>query len=153
MSAQHSEVEEVAAATTAGVTLRDGSTVELLAMRPEDAPRLVRFHHTLSPETIYLRFFSFHPELSAAELTRFTSVDHHEREAVVAVAGGEIVGVARFDRLADATAAEVAFVVADGWQGRGLGSALFRHLLQRARELGVTRFVAETLPHNRRMLR
>ena len=80
------------------VLLPDGAALDLVAMRPADAERLVRFHHTLSSDTQYLRFFSFHPELSADELYRFTHVDHHDREAVVAVVAGEIVGVARFDR-------------------------------------------------------
>ena len=126
--------------------------VEIVAMRPADATRLVRFHHTLSRETTYLRFFSFHPELSTDELYRFTHVDHRDREAVVAVADREIVGVARFDRVDDSTDAEVAFVVADSWQGRGLGTRLFEHLARRARDVGIDRFVADTLAHNRPML-
>jgi RimJ/RimL family protein N-acetyltransferase len=134
------------------VKLRDGSTIEVAAMDAEDAPRLVRFHSTLSPETTYLRFFSFHPELRPEELHRFTHVDHRDREALVAVAGGEIVGVGRFDRIGDGAEAEVAFVVADSWQGRGICTALFERLAARAREVGVERFVAETLAHNGRML-
>lgn len=132
--------------------LRDGTVVGIVAMSPGDAERLVRFHDTLSSETTYRRFFSFHPELSPAELYRFTHVDHREREAVVAVVDGEIVAVARFDRLENPSDAEVAFVVADDWQGRGLGTLLFEHLTRRARDLGVARFVAETLVHNHPML-
>jgi len=134
------------------LVLRDGTAVELVPMCPEDAGRLVRFHHTLSADTTYLRFFSVHPELNDRELYRFTHVDHRDREAFVAVSDGEIVAVARFDRLGDGSDAEVAFVVADPWQGRGLGRALFDHLADRAHEVGVSRFVAETLFHNRRML-
>jgi RimJ/RimL family protein N-acetyltransferase len=133
-------------------TLHDGSQVDLYPMCPRDAARLLRFHHALSPETTYLRFFSFHPELSRAELHRFTHVDHVDREAIVAVASGEIVAVARFDRESDRVDAEIAFVVADSWQGRGLGTVLLHHLATRARALGVRRFVAETLPHNAPML-
>ena len=134
------------------VTLRDGSVVTLVPMAPEDAERLVRFHSVLSPATVYRRFFSFHPALSPDELYRFTHVDHRDREAIVASDGTEIVAVARFDRDADPTVAEVAFVVADAWQGRGLGSLLFGRLARRAREVGVTRFVADTLAENSRML-
>jgi len=121
-------------------------------MSADDAAGLLRFHHTLSPETTHSRFFSVHPELSAAELHRFTHVDHDEREAIVATVAGEIVGVARFDRLGGGGDAEVAFVVADSFQGRGIGTLLFDRLAERAREVGVSRFVADTLPHNRRML-
>ncbi len=60
--------------------------------------------------------------------------------------------MARFDRLAGGRDAEAAFVIADVWQGEGLGTALFDRLAARARELGVERFTAEVLPHNRRML-
>jgi RimJ/RimL family protein N-acetyltransferase len=136
----------------ATVELQDGSTIEVLRMDARDAERLVRFHATLSPETTYLRFFSFHPELRPEELHRFTHVDHRDREALVAVAGGEIVAVCRFDRIGDGSEAEVAFVVADSWQGRGVGAVLFDRLADRAREVGVKRFVAETLGHNARML-
>ena len=95
-------------------------------MHADDAASLLRFHHTLSPETTHLRFFAVHPELSEAELHRFTNVDHRDREAIVATVADEIVGVARFDRLEVSTDAEVAFVVADSWQGRGLGALSVR---------------------------
>ena len=105
--------------------LRDGAGVDFVSMSPDDAERLVRFHHDLSPESVYLRFFTCHPELDPSELYRFTHVDHRDREAIIAVVDGEIVAVARFDRLERPTDAKVAFVVADAWQGRGLGSLLF----------------------------
>jgi RimJ/RimL family protein N-acetyltransferase len=134
------------------IELREGTEVRLHAMRGDDADALLRFHHQLSPETTFLRFFSVHPGLSSQELDRFTHVDHRDREAIVATVDEEIVGVARFDRLPGSGDAEAAFVIADVWQGEGLGTALFHRLAARARELGVERFTAEVLPHNRRML-
>jgi RimJ/RimL family protein N-acetyltransferase len=134
------------------VTLVDGTEVGLHPMSSTDADALVRFHHTLSRETTYLRFFAVHPELSKREVEHFTNVDHRDREALVATVGSEIVAVARFDRMSGGDEAEVAFVVADSWQGHGLGTILFAQLADRARALGVRRFVADTLPHNRRML-
>ena len=135
------------------VVLPDGATVDIEPMRASYAERLDHFHHTLSGETVRLRFFGVHPDLSDQELHRFTHVDHVNREALVAVHSGQIVGVARFDRLSDGgSEAEVAFVVADAWQGRGLGTVLFERLAARARELGIGRFVADTLFLNRRML-
>lgn len=134
------------------VVLEDGSEVAVVPMQATDSARLMRFHDTLSPETTYSRFFFFHPELSSDEVERFTHVDHRDREAIVAVAGDAIVGVARFDRMDDPTDAEVAFVVADSWQGRGIGSLLFDRLARLAADAGVERLVADTLAHNRRML-
>ena len=132
--------------------LADGRRVTVVPMTAEDGERLVRFHEGLSPLTTYRRFFCVHPELSATEVDRFTHVDHHKREALVAVADGEIVGVARLERLADPTRAEVAFVVADEWQGIGLGTLLYDRLAARARQLGITTIVADTLPENWPML-
>jgi GNAT superfamily N-acetyltransferase len=134
------------------VRLDDGAVVDVVTMRPADAEKLVRFHHTLSPETEYLRFFGLHPELSGRELYRFTHVDHWDREAMIAIASDEIVAVARYDRSRAGTDAEVAFIVADRWQGRGLGTLLFTRLARRARAVGVERFTAETLIQNRPML-
>jgi RimJ/RimL family protein N-acetyltransferase len=141
----------IAQAVCEPFTLDDATRVELHLMDPEDAAELVRFHHTLSPETTHLRFFTTHPELSSEEVARFTTVDHVAREALVATVDGHVVAVARFDRLDD-DEAEVAFVVADHLQGRGIGSTLFARLAARGRELGIRRFVAETLPYNGRML-
>ena len=134
------------------VTLRDGTVVGVDAMQATDGGRLLRFHHRLSSDTTYLRFFSPHSELSAKEVDLFTHVDHVGREAIVVTFDGEIVAVGRFDRLADLTRAEVAFAVSDDWQGKGVGRLLFERLEDRAHRIGVTHFVAETLSQNRRML-
>ena len=134
------------------VALRDGTIVRIRPMHPTDAGRLVRFHHSLSPATTRLRFFSFHPELSPRELDRFTHVDHRDREAVVAADGDDLVGVARYDRQSGTDTAEVAFVVTDAWQGRGVGPVLFDALAIRALAVGIDRFDAVTLPDNWRML-
>ncbi|MCW2751258.1 MAG: family N-acetyltransferase, partial [Aeromicrobium sp.] len=117
-----------------------------------DGLGLTRFHSKLSPDTTYMRFFSVHPRLSQREFDSFTQLDHLAREAVVATVDGEIVGVGRFDRLAGGAEAEVAFVVADDWQGQGIGAALFDQVLALAREQGIETLVADTLPTNRRML-
>lgn len=134
------------------VTLRDGTVVGLRPIRRDDVHRLARFHTSLSSESQYLRFFSCHPQLSDDELEWFTSVDHHERDAIVAVLDGSIVGVGRLDHVAGEDAAEIAFVVTDRFQGRGLGTILVRWVIERAGELGLARVVADTLPSNRRML-
>lgn len=152
MSVGTAQVDPVEVTGGDVIELHDGTTVRVHPMDASDAPSLERFHHMLSAETRYFRFFTFHPWLSEEELHHFTHVDHTMREAIVAAAGDEIVAVARFDRRKGLLEAEVAFVVVDGWQGLGLGTALFRRLADRARAVGVRRLVADVLPHNRRML-
>lgn len=131
--------------------LRDGGTCHLRPIRPDDADRLLTFHARLSPETIYFRFFSPYPRISDRDLERFTVVDYRDRVALVATVKDEIVGVVRYERTSP-TEAEVAFVIRDDHQGRGLGTIFLEHIAQSARERGVKRFVAEVLPENVRML-
>lgn len=132
--------------------LSDGGTVHIRPITPDDGEALLDFHSRLSPETTYYRYFSPHPELSTREVERFTHVDHDTRVALVGELLGKIVAVGRYDRLDDTNVAEVAFVVADDHQGRGLGTLLLEQLAAAARERGINRFVADTLPDNRRMI-
>jgi RimJ/RimL family protein N-acetyltransferase len=125
--------------------------VTVRPIEPDDIARLLAFHAQLSTDTTYFRFFSVHPRLSEDEVQRFTHVDHHQREAIVAMHDDEIVGVARFDQLGDGRA-EAAFVVRDDWQNRGVGHILIARLADRAREEGVKQLVAETMTNNARML-
>lgn len=135
------------------VVLIDGGTVHVRPIRPTDGAGLVAFHARLSPDAVYHRFFAAKPTLTDAEVRHFTEVDHVDRVALVAELRDELLGVARYDRLPDApTDAEVAFVVDDHHQGRGVGTLLLEHLAAAARERGVSRFVAETLADNGRML-
>jgi acyl-CoA synthetase (NDP forming)/GNAT superfamily N-acetyltransferase len=136
----------------ADVVLSDGGTARLRPIRADDADRLRRFHSRLSRETVYNRFFAFRPVLSDEDVARFTQVDHRDRAALVATLNDEIIGVVRYDRLEGGDDGEVAFVVEDAHQGRGLGPVLLEHLAAAARERGITRFTADTLPTNRAML-
>ena len=135
----------------ADVVLRDGRTCHVRPITPDDAERLVEFHSHLSAETIYFRFFAPYPELTDRDVARFTTVDHDDRVALIATEGGDLIAVARYDRLNERDA-EVAFVVRDDHQGRGLGAVLLEHLAAAAWERGLRRFVAEVLPNNRKML-
>lgn len=133
--------------------LADGSTVHLRPIRSSDRSALTALHDSLSAETVYYRFFSALPHLSPALLERFTTVDYVDRFALVAEKGDRFVAVARYDRIPGRDDAEVAFVVADDYQGKGLGTLLLEHLAVAAKHAGVRRFVADTLPENQRMLR
>lgn len=136
----------------ADAVLTDGGTVTLRPIRPDDAASLAQFHSRLSRETVYNRFFAYRPTLSDADLERFTTVDHDDRVALVATLLGQIIGVVRYDRLPGTHDGEVAFVIEDAHQGRGLGPILLEHLAAAARERGLRRFVADVLPTNRAML-
>ncbi|SBT53571.1 bifunctional acetate--CoA ligase family protein/GNAT family N-acetyltransferase [Micromonospora auratinigra] len=136
------------------VLLSDGSTVQLRQIRPDDAAAIVAMHSRFSERTRYLRYFSPYPRIPERDLQRFVNVDHRDREAFVILAGGAIVAVGRYERLGPASPeAEVAFVVEDAYQGRGIGSVLLEHLADAGRRAGIVHFVAEVLPANGAMLR
>jgi GNAT superfamily N-acetyltransferase len=130
----------------------DGLQYHLRPIRPDDAPGLAEFHRRLSPHSCYLRFFSFHPTLSAEEIERFTCVDYVNRLALVAEVDHHLIAVGRFDRHPGTGEAEVAFVVADQHQHHGIGSLLLDELVRAARARGITTFIADTLWENRTML-
>ncbi|MET0132447.1 MAG: GNAT family N-acetyltransferase [Kibdelosporangium sp.] len=136
----------------ADVVLADGGTVHLRPITPDDAERLLAFHSRLSERTRYYRFFGAYPRIPPRDLHRFTNVDHHDRVAFVAMLGDDIIAVGRYERLPDRDQAEVAFVVEDDHQGRGIGSILLEHLAAAAQESGLKQFVAEVLGDNRQMV-
>ncbi|SCL31002.1 Acyl-CoA synthetase (NDP forming) [Micromonospora nigra] len=136
------------------VLLSDGTTVQLRPIDPSDGPGVVAMHSRFSERTRYLRYFSPYPRIPERDLHRFVNVDHRDREALVVLAGEQIVAVGRYERLGPAAPdAEVAFVVEDAYQGRGIGSVLLEHLADAARRHGIVNFVAEVLPANGTMLR
>ncbi|WP_446663908.1 bifunctional acetate--CoA ligase family protein/GNAT family N-acetyltransferase [Flexivirga sp. B27] len=138
----------------ADVVLRDGSVAQVRPIRPNDVALLQDFHERQSPESIYLRFFAPLKHLSDREATRFANVDYVERVALIVEAAGRMVGVARYDRLTgpDGPRAEVAFNIADDFQGRGVGSVLLEHLAAIGAEAGVQEFTADVLPQNHKMM-
>jgi acyl-CoA synthetase (NDP forming)/GNAT superfamily N-acetyltransferase len=137
----------------ADVVLSDGGTVHLRPIVPSDADGLVAFHAKLSERTRYLRYFGAYPRIPQRDLERFSVVDHFDRVAFAALLGDAIVGIGRYERLGHGLSAEVAFVIEDEHQGRGLGSILLEHLAAAASECGLRRFVAEVLAENVGMVR
>jgi acyl-CoA synthetase (NDP forming)/RimJ/RimL family protein N-acetyltransferase len=140
----------------ADVVLLDGGAARLRPIRPSDAEKLVAFYARVSPESKYMRFFAPYPQLSDRDVERFTRVDNVDRVAFVTTIRGDIVAVGRYDRLdnhtSEAPDAEVAFLVEDAHQGRGIAQILLEHLAEAARERGISRFLAEVLPDNQRMI-
>lgn len=136
----------------ADVVLRDGSTVCVRPVRAEDRGALLAFLEGMSPESRRLRFFSAAADLRGA--ARWAATAGQRRGyGLVATTGDppSIVAHAGFERVDD-DRAEVAFEVADSLRGRGLGTILMAHLAGAARAEGISRFLADVLPENRRML-
>ncbi|MCY7396523.1 MAG: GNAT family N-acetyltransferase [Nocardioides sp.] len=145
------EVPEAPRHWESDVILRDGSTAHIRPITADDAELLVDFYARVSDESKYYRFFSPMPRLSERDVARFTQVDHVQRVALVLILQGRMIAVGRFDVVRDGEA-EVAFLVEDAHQGRGIAQLLLEHLAQAAREREIDKFVAEVLPDNTRMI-
>jgi acetyltransferase len=143
-----------------GMWAAPGATVIVRPIRPEDEPLMVRFHERLSERSVYFRYFhmlKLSQRVSHERLTRICFIDYDREMALVAEVAttGEkrIVGVARLTKVRGTRTAEFAVVLADDWQGRGLGPELLRRLIRVAKEEGLERLRAEVLYENRDMLR
>jgi ribosomal protein S18 acetylase RimI-like enzyme len=118
-------------------------------VRPADQTLFCRLWGRLSPETVYRRFHAPVHTLPEETVRRLVTVDHDRRDAVVAVVGGEVVGVARYDRpVDDPSTAEIAVLVEDAWQGVGLGRQLLAELTGLAARRGVRTLTATVQPDN-----
>ncbi|MFF6998361.1 GNAT family N-acetyltransferase [Streptomyces sp. NPDC008313] len=156
-----SDRHEYPAHWEADVVLRDGGTARIRPITVDDADRLVSFYGQVSAESKYYRFFAPYPRLSAKDVHRFTHHDFVDRVGLAATVGGEFIATVRYDRIsadgrpasAPADEAEVAFLVQDAHQGRGVASALLEHIAAVARERGIRRFAAEVLPANNKMIK
>ena len=138
----------------ADVLLADGGVVHLRPSGPADAEAIRDMHGRLSAETLYLRYFSPVRTVSDEKIATFTDVDYDSRVGLVAELGGEMIAAGTYHRDAvNDTEAEVALLVEDSQQGRGLGSILLEHLAAAAQERGIHRFTAEVLSQNTTMLR
>jgi len=141
------------------VTLRDGTTVTIRPIRPDDAPRLLALFHRLSPESIALRFLGQPKELPYKQAKQFATVDYHKRMALVAARdeGSEehVIAVARYavDPATEPDVAEAAVAVEDAYQNRGLGTLLLIRLVEYARRHGIRAFMATVHHDNVQIMR
>jgi acetyltransferase len=132
---------------------RNGETLVIRAIRPEDEPLLVAHHRTLSEQTIRRRFFSMVKMLSRDSLIRLCHLDYAREMALVAERRNEadrpeLVGVARYYMNPQTRSAEFAVVVTDAWQGHGVGQHLMERLIAVARARGVRQLVGLVLSEN-----
>ncbi|NMO02437.1 GNAT family N-acetyltransferase [Gordonia sp. TBRC 11910] len=137
----------------ADVLAADGGVVHIRPITPDDAAKLVAFHARLSEQTRYLRYFEPYPTMSPNDVYRATHVDNRYRVGLIALLGDEIIAVGVYEGRPDSTTAEVAFVVADEHQRRGLGSVLLEHLAGAAADSGIETFEAAILAENPSMVR
>jgi acetyltransferase len=134
------------------VVLRDGTRVLVRPMRPEDVELEMRFFEGLSERSRYQRFMQHLTQLSPRMLARFTQLDYDRELALVVVHDGQFIAVGRYAPTADGETAEFALVVADAWQGRGLGRILLERLRQEAHKAGYKALYGHILQANREML-
>ena len=138
------------------VKTKDGTELFIRPIKPEDAPLLVELFESLSSRTIYYRFFSPMKSMSHDMLVRFTQVDYDREMALVAIDNTQtdekMLGVSRLMSDVDGITAEFAVMIADPWQGKGIGAALMERLMAIARERGIRTLTGLVLRENRTML-
>ena len=134
------------------VPLPDGRELHLRPVRPDDASRLAELYDRLSQHTAYQRFFTIMRRLPPNWARMLARVDYQRRLALVVEHGPELVAMARYEPTDEPDTVEVAFVVQDGYQGKGIGAIILRALLDAAQARGIRRFRAYVLAENARML-
>ncbi len=135
------------------ILLRDGSSLHLRPIKSDDVNALLEFHKRLSPRSVYFRYFSPLPELGEEKAKVLASVDYNDTFALVGELAGRLVGVARYYRDEKAhDHAEVAFLIEDALQGRGIATRMLDRLTEIAREKGISTFDAYVLGDNRKMM-
>ena len=136
--------------------LRNGQRVEIRALRPSDRSALEAAVDRTSPLSLYRRFFAVRTVFTEEQASYFVDVDFKKHVALVAVVdegtGPSIAGGGRYV-LVESDKAEIAFMIVDAYQGRGIGRMLLRHLVTIAKDAGIRQFVAEVLPENTPMLK
>jgi acyl-CoA synthetase (NDP forming)/RimJ/RimL family protein N-acetyltransferase len=146
-------VTVLAAAGHSYALLADGTTVEIRPAGPDDAEAVLHFHQAMSPDNLYLRFFSMSKRAAEQEAQRVCRPAGADHGALLALLGEQVVGLASYEPMATPGVAEVAFAVADDMHGRGIATLLLEHLVSLGQARQVQTFAATTLPENTAMLR
>ncbi|WP_367161500.1 bifunctional acetate--CoA ligase family protein/GNAT family N-acetyltransferase [Fischerella sp.] len=143
-------------------TLKDGTTITIRPIRPEDEPLAVQFHKTLSEQSVYFRYFhlvKLSQRIAHERLMRLCFIDYDREMALVAdyknpeTGNHEILAVGRLSKLHGVDEAEFALLVSDPFQRLGLGTELLRRLVQIGRNEQIKRITADILPENAGMQR
>ncbi len=135
--------------------LRDGSSVEIRALQPDDREDMLAAIGRTSAHSLQRRFFAPKRGFSEKEISFFIDIDFRNHVALVAEVEENghpvIAGGGRYI-VTEVGVAELAFVVVDAYQGKGIGSALLRHVIELARDAGLKELAADVLPDNTAML-
>jgi acetyltransferase len=148
----HMAIHPYPAELESEITLRDGARVAIRPMRPEDVELEKRFFEGLSERSRFQRFMQHLRQLPPGMLARFTQLDYDRELALVALHGDEFVAVGRYAPNPDGETAEFALVVADAWQGRGVGRILLERLREEARKAGYKALYGNIMEANHEML-
>jgi len=135
--------------------LEDGTLITFRPIHPTDEPRTRDLFYALSQETVYYRYMSHMKRIPRKQIQNFVYIDHRNEVAIVATLpeayGEDIIAVGRYYLDPKTNRAEVAFVVRDDWQNRGIGTFMLKHLTNIAKRNAIAGFTAEVLRENRRM--
>ncbi len=137
-------------------TLRDDTQIFFRPIKPTDEPALSEMLYSLSDESVRSRYFTSTVRFPHKDIQQVANIDYQNELAIVGVvpgvAGEQVVAIAQYFLDPKTKEAEVAFVVQDEWQAKGIGTFLLDYLVQIARQRGVQRFLASVLPTNKAML-
>ncbi len=135
--------------------MKDGTRYLIRPIKPEDEPLMEELFYTFSEETVRNRFFQYKKEISHEELARYCQVDYDREIALVAAVDDDgrerLIGVCRLTIMPDGRAAEMAVVVADAWQGQGIGKKLMENTIKIAKERGIREIWMDVLADNKPM--
>jgi acyl-CoA synthetase (NDP forming)/GNAT superfamily N-acetyltransferase len=146
-------VTEMAVTGQTYALLADGTTVQIRPAGPGDTEAVIAFHERMSPDNLYLRFFSMSKQAAMQEAKRVTRPPGSDHAALLALLDDRVIGLASFEQAGGPGRAEVAFAVADDMHGRGIATLLLEHLVSIGSARHIEAFCAETLPENTAMLR
>ena len=132
---------------------RDGTEVVYRPIRPDDDEKILEFYYSLSRETVYFRFFSGRKNIPKSRVRQYTHIDYQRNFALVVEAEGKIVGIGHFIVTENQDTAEMAVVIHDDWQKKGIGTHLLGYLITIARERGIKHITATVLLENYKILK
>ncbi|NVM55680.1 MAG: GNAT family N-acetyltransferase [Candidatus Helarchaeota archaeon] len=132
---------------------KDGIEVLYRPIRPDDDDKILEFYYSLSRETIYFRFFSGRKNVPISRIRRYTHIDYEKNFAMVVEYQDTIIGIGHYIITENLETAEMAVVMDDNWQQKGIGTHFLRYLISIAKERGIKHLTATVLLENYKILK